>query len=293
MRGFRTGTGDAAMKSALREAVFLIKDIGNALAARIDGLSTVQAGELRFRCNICGRMARAEVSHLTREEPTCRCGSSVRLRSLVHLLTTALFGESLAIPDIPLRKDLTGVDMSGAATYAGRLARRLGYINTFLHQEPRLDILAPADQWLSQCDFVISSDVFEHVLPPVAAAFDNTLQLLKPGGVFVFTVPWIKTGPTVEHFPALHDYHLEQRGETRILVNRTVDGLRQEFNNPVFHGGEGQTLEMRVFSESGILGNLAEAGFCDIRIHGTACPTFGIIWQQPWSLPMTARRPGE
>ena len=279
------------MRLTFRDAVALAKDMRNALAARIEGLVGVQEGELRFRCNICGRMAKVKESLLTREDPTCRCGSSVRLRSLVHLLTTELFGESLPIPDIPLRPDLTGVDMSGAALYAGRLAQRIGYANTFLHKEPYLDILAPTSERLSRCDFVISSDVFEHVAPPVSVALDNTLKLLKPGGLFVLTVPWTKTGNTVEHFPELHEYRIERRGEKRTLINRTVDGRCQEFDNLVFHGGEGETLEMRIFSESGILDGLADAGFCDIRIHGEFCPEFGIIWGQPWSLPITARRP--
>ncbi len=36
-----------------------------------------------------------------------------------------------------------------------------------------------------QLDFVISSDVFEHVPPPVDIAFENTRRMLRPGGLFV------------------------------------------------------------------------------------------------------------
>lgn len=249
------------------------------------------AEQVSFRCNICARQSRVTMAQLTREEPTCRCGSSVRLRSIVHVLTLELFGKSLAIPDIPLRRELVGIDMSGAATYAERLAGRIGYVNTFLHKEPRLDIVSLNEEWLSRCDFVISSDVFEHVAPPVSRAFDNTLLLLKPGGVFVLTVPYTKTGQTVEHFPELYDYRLERREGNRILVNRTLDGRIQEFNDLVFHGGEGETLEMRVFSELGVLSELARAGFSDIRVHEEPCSEFGIVWPQPWSLPISARRP--
>lgn len=268
-----------------------LKELYRDLAARIDALIGAHEGELQFRCNICGRTAKTKTTRLTREAPTCRCGSSVRLRAIVHLLTEGLFGKSLAISDTPSRPDLVGVDMSGAPAYADRLSRRIGYTNTFLHKPPRLDITAPGEEWLSRCDFVISSDVFEHVAPPVSVAFDSVLQLLKPGGIFVLTVPWTKGGETVEHFPGLADFRIVRRGVTPVLVNCTPDGQILEYETLIFHGGEGETLEMRVFSESGILDELARAGFCDIRIHAESCEEFGIFWEHPWSLPITARRP--
>jgi SAM-dependent methyltransferase len=261
------------------------------LSQFLERLKGPRTDQLRFRCNLCGSRCSMPESSLTREQPTCRCGSSVRLRALIHVLSLELFGESLEISDFPRSPDIIGLDMSGAATYAGLLAGRLGYTNTFLHKPPFLDITDPDSRWLGQCDFVMSSDVFEHVAPPVGCAFDNVLRLLKPEGVFVFTVPYAKTGETVEHFPELHDYRLEVRDGKRVLVNRTVDGRAQHFDHLVFHGGEGETLEMRVFSESGVLGELHRAGFSDIRVHHEPCHEHGILWQQDWSLPISARRP--
>ncbi|MEJ1354015.1 MAG: methyltransferase domain-containing protein [Candidatus Sedimenticola sp. (ex Thyasira tokunagai)] len=181
--------------------------------------------------------------------------------------------------------------MSGATTYADMLAMKVGYTNTFLHKPPYLDISNPDSQWLGCCDFVISSDVLEHVAPPVRLAFENTLRLLKPGGVFVLTVPYTKTGETVEHFSELHDYHIEKRKGKWVLQNTTTDGRSQVFDHLIFHGGEGETLEMRLFSETGVLGELYRAGFTDIRIHNEPCRKHGIKWPQDWSLPITARRP--
>ncbi len=258
---------------------------------RFLGFLSPDENMLHFRCNICGRQTKALRARLTREEVTCRCGSTVRLRSLVHVLSQELFGDSLAVPDFPRQPDTRGVDMSGAPAYAGRLAKKIGYTNTFLHKPPRLDITAPDQAWLGTCDFVISSDVLEHVAPPVSRAFENMMLLLKPGGVLVLTVPYTKTGDTVEHFPALHDYHFETRNKKRVLVNVTAQGEKQEFDRLVFHGGEGETLEMRVFSESAVLHELRRAGFVDIRIHGGPRAEFGILWPQDWSLPISARRP--
>jgi SAM-dependent methyltransferase len=247
--------------------------------------------QISFRCNICGRIAQVSPSKLTREDVSCRCGSTVRVRAIAHVLSLELFGKSHALPDMPSRPDLIGVDMSGAAILAERLAKRLGYTNTFLHKAPCLNIVAPPEEWLSRCDFVISSDVFEHVGPPVSRAFENTLRLLKPGGVLVLTVPYNTAGDTVEHFPELHRYHIDKRDGKQVLVNTTANGKLQEFDKLVFHGGDGDTLEMRVFSEGGVLSELERAGFTDIHIHREPCPQFGIAWPQEWSLPISARRP--
>lgn len=249
-------------------------------------------GLLRFRCNICGRVAWAPKERLTRESITCGCGSSVRLRSLVHVLSLELFGRSLPIKDFPFSPEISGLDMSGAIAYGKRLASRLGYTNTFLHKEPRLDITEPGPEWLGRSDFVISSDVFEHVARPVSRAFQNSFRLLRPGGVIILTVPYARDGETIEHFPSLHDYRLVEQDECRMLINTTVDGQQEVFHDLVFHGGEGETLEMRVFSQTGVVEELARAGFVEIRIHDDPFPEFGIIWQHDWSLPISARRTG-
>jgi len=269
----------------------LLRNCRYYLSNLIAGMRLPDDEQVRFRCNICGRRCVAAASALTRENPTCSCGSSVRLRALVHVLSLELFGQSFALPDFPLRQDIVGIDMSGAATYAEGLKRKLGYTNTFLHKPPRLDITAPDPHWYGCCDFIISSDVFEHVARPVGRAFDNALRLLKPGGVLVLTVPYAKTGQTVEHFPELHDWHIEQRDGRRILFDKTDDGRCKHYDGLVFHGGEGETLEMRVFSEAGVLDELRCAGFTAIRIHCDPCAEYGITWPQTWSLPISARRP--
>ena len=74
-------------------------------------------------------------------------------------------------------------------------------------------------------DFIISTDVFEHIEPPVSRAFVNAKKLLKPDGIFIFSVPFSdpeKPGvPTKEHFPELHDYVIEQHDDGYCLKNTT------------------------------------------------------------------------
>jgi len=151
-----------------------------------------------------------------------------------------------------------------------------------------MDIAAVPGHRAAEADFIIASDVFEHVAPPVARAFANARRLLKPGGVLIFSVPFSLDADTVEHFPALHDYRLiETHGSWR-LENRTLDGRQEIFTDLVFHGGPGTTLEMRLFSRAGLEREFAAAGFARLRIADEACPEHGIVWPEPWSVPMVA-----
>jgi hypothetical protein len=49
-------------------------------------------------------------------------------------------------------------------------------------------------------------------------------------------------------------------------------------------------LELRVFSESGLRKSLADAGFEHVSIHAEDYPEYGIVHQEAWSLPISARR---
>jgi SAM-dependent methyltransferase len=247
---------------------------------------------IEFRCNVCGSECSCEPEAIGREQASCNgCGSTVRMRAIVHHVSESLFGTSLALPDFPLRKDLHGVGLSDWQGYARRFAERVDYLNTYYHQEPQLDITRVPEHWLGRFDFLISSDVFEHVCPPVSLAFEGARKLLKPGGTLVLTVPFAtETEATVEHFPELHEFRLEAAadGASR-LVNRRRDGVEETFDNLVFHGGPGPTLEMRLFARAALERDLAAAGFSDIRFASDPVPEFGIHWHHPWSVPVTAR----
>ena len=245
--------------------------------------------KVNFRCNVCGSACAAPMSALQREVASCRrCGSTVRTRTMVHLLTTELFGRSIALPELPIRRDIVGIGLSDSVNYAGRLAEKLGYTNTFFHMEPRLDIAEIPATPAIRYDFIIASDVFEHVAPPVSRAFVNARRLLKPHGVLVFSVPFTLDPETREHYPELHDYRIVETGGAWRVENRTVDGRRQVFTDPVFHGGPGTTLEMRVFSRSGLIREFSDAGFAGVRIAEEPQWAHGIVWPEPWSIPMVA-----
>jgi SAM-dependent methyltransferase len=220
----------------------------------------------------------------------------MRWRSIIHALSTELFGKSMPISDFAKRDDLTGIGLSDCECYALRLPTKLGYTNTFYHQAPFLDITSEKAPSFGQFDFIICSDVFEHIAQPIGNAFDHACRLLKPDGVIIFSVPLLP-GETREHFPELFEYELHRDGAEWTLKNRTADGRKQQFTGLTFHGGPGTVLEMRIFGQDSLKRNFSAAGFRSPVIYSQDARQFGIVWNPnppnpqdapPWA----ARRAG-
>jgi len=247
---------------------------------------------MEFTCNLCGQANRTAAGKLEREAASCSsCGSNVRSRGLLYALSIELFGTALMLPDLPRVKSLRGIGTSDSFHYADRLASRFDYRNTFYDREPRLDIANPGDEHTGRYDFVISSEVFEHVPPPVEAAFQSAFRMLKAHGVLLLTVPYSLELTMAEHFPALHEFGLAQLGGRVCLVNRTREGAVQLFDNLVFHrDGSGAALEMREFNQAGLEQLLEKTGFAPVRIYSEDYPPFGIVRAESWSLPIAARK---
>lgn len=231
------------------------------------------------------------MEQLEREGGACQeCGSTVRLRSLIHLLSTNLFGNSLPLSKWPARPDITGIGISDWYRFEEYFAGKVSYTNMQFDREPFLDITKPDAKHRKTADFIICSEVLEHVAPPARLGFEGLYSMLKPGGVLIFTVPY-GLGQTQEHYPDLFDWKLEQLGTQLMLVNTTRSGFRQTFSNLVFHGGWGEVLEMRVFGLQDIIDHFEAAAFTDLHIMEDDVPDYGICFKETWSLPMTARRP--
>lgn len=252
---------------------------------------------ISFCCNICGNMNADVLIELVsnREAVSCEtCHSSLRMRSIMSALSSELFGESIQLPSFPVSKNIRGLGLSDWEGYAKLLENTFSYINTFYHQEPRLDIANIPDNEIGKYDFVISSDVMEHVpFRDIGKAFTNMARLLKPGGFLLLTVPYKPDGDTDEYYPDLYDFKFITTREKTFLYNRTTDGMEQIFDNLVFHEGGGLTLEMRMFSESGLLKVLAENGFDGrIKIYSENNEKHGILWPISWAVPIVARKLG-
>jgi len=237
---------------------------------------------IEYRCNVCGMKNRLESRKFHRELAACqKCGANARFRGIIYLLAN-LLGETKDTPlqEWPMRKSIFGLGMSDWSGYAHLLRKKFSYENTFYNHEPRLDIMNLTEKYLGKYDFVISSDVFEHILPPLQQGFDNLFRLLKPGGHLIFSVPYTRTEQTVEHYPGLRDYEILDFHGAKIIVNRNDAGCLQVYDNLVFHGGEGTTLEMRVFCEVDVLSRLARSGFENIHVHDQPQLSIGYYWPE-------------
>ena len=247
-----------------------------------------------FRCNVCGHMMMSvPSSRLGREGASCDgCGASVRLRSIMCYLMEELFGENRVLSDMGAsRKDIVGIGLSDWDGYAEPLSRIFDYTNTFYHTDPFLDIVSVPDKYIGKHDFIISTDVFEHVPPPVGLAFHGAFNALKPGGLLVLTVPFRRGDVNKEHYPHLHNYRILNHFGEWVMLNSSVDGNVTLHRNLIFHGGPGTTLEMRVFSQAEVVRLLVEVGFVNIKVHSEERPDWGILLQHNDGLPITARRP--
>lgn len=204
-----------------------------------------------------------------------------------YLVSKAVFGRGAVLATLPERKDVVGCGMSDSENYAGHLRRIFSYTNTFYHQEPYLDICSPVgDEMRDTMDFIVSSDVFEHVPHPVSRAFENSYAMLRPGGTFVFSMPYYDA-LTEEFFPDLHEYEIREENGEHILENTRVDGTKSRYGGLIFHGGPGTVLEMRKISRTEMISSLEKAGFVDIEFCYHV-EEYGIFNHYP--LPLTARK---
>jgi SAM-dependent methyltransferase len=213
------------------------------------------------------------------------------VRGLINALSTELFGVGLALTDFPRIKSMRGLGVSDSNLYALTLGNRFDYRNTFFDREPRFDVTEVDEADFGKYDFIVSSEVFEHVLPPVEKAFRNCRNLLGDTGILVFTMPYSIEPESLEHYPELHRFGFaEVAGET-VLVNRTQTGAWQVFERPVFHRGiTGDSLEAREMNEDALKLTLVAAGFDEVLIYPATCPQFGIVQTETWSLPVVARK---
>jgi SAM-dependent methyltransferase len=244
---------------------------------------------ITFTCNLCGISNTVEA--IPWETPTCsRCGSNVRMRAIIYMLALELFGEARLLPEFPRCENVKGFGMSDAQCYATLLAEKTNYTNTFYDRQPYLDITESHTDQHGTYDFILSSDVFEHVAPPIERAFEEAFRLLKAYGVLCITVPSVIADQTDEHYPDLHQYSVIELAGEHVLINRKKDRTLEIHDNLVFHGGIGATLEMRLFAQADLVRKLRGAGFSDVVLQMEPVEQFGIVFDGPWSRPLVARK---
>jgi SAM-dependent methyltransferase len=241
-----------------------------------------------FTCNICG--AYNEVETFATEPASCACGSNVRLRALIHLLSMELFGSSLILTQFPTLKAIRGLGLSDQPGYAGILAEKFDYANTYYDREPRFDIAELHPQLAGTYDFILLADVLEHITPPVERALEEACRLLKPRGFLGITIYCNPQDEMREHFPELNEFRILRLGDSEVLVNRRRDGSLEVRDDLIFHGGSGATLEMREFGMTALESKLISAGFREVFFLTGNLPPIGVLFDHDVSQPLIARK---
>jgi glycosyltransferase involved in cell wall biosynthesis len=205
---------------------------------------------LRGTCNVCGNETRffRDDPSLDRESLTCEhCRTTSRYRSIARGILDAIKSRTgvgaAAVDELPLHADVPSFRIldtqapfffEPCAYPLPDILRRRDWIDvtvsSYRPDRRAGEMLAPGvvNQNLEQLtfadgtfDIVVTSDVMEHVrLDDRAHA--EIARVLKPGGVYVFTVP-----------------HFRDRRDTleRVRVHDPADPARDEFlTTPEYHG---------------------------------------------------------
>lgn len=240
---------------------------------------------IRWTCNFCISTNQHDIGYFHRELGACeKCGSNVRFRAILYLLEKyVVHGNKDQLAKI------RGIGLSDADLYANRLSVLVQYKNTFFHKAPFLDITDPisASQY-QNLDFVICSDVLEHVDVPVESAFANLAAMLKSGGALILSVPYFTdavSAHTIEHFVQHKSNKTVVEDGREYLVTDTG----AVYANLCWHGGPGSVLERRVFAETALRKCLSDSGFAIEEICGDI-PQAGIIYNMVGSKVMMCRK---
>lgn len=234
-----------------------------------------------FFCVACLRPSKVRNGILGREGSNCFfCKATSRDRAMllnIHLtFLQKLAKNPTRIPKI--------IGISDGYLMEKILTRvyKTNYKNYHYHQEPKLDVTKVPANLFASADIVSCSEVLEHVAPPINTAFQGLNLVLRKAGVLILSVPHTDEFQVhVEHFPVMKESRIEVYGEVSRLRGLNSDGEYLEFNDLVFHGGEGFTLEYRIFSETSLKSFLRENYFTNIHRNRNVI-FFGIKWE-PWS----------
>ncbi len=253
----------------------------------------MRAGPLEGVCNVGGVPDRFVLrgtscrEHLIAE----RSGASGRIRCLVAALSWALYGDPFSsLPAIceDLRsRGARAYLAEGAGPLHAALARHLGadlvasdyfgseYASGATVNGRRHENLERTSFGSAEFDVVITTDVMEHVADAPAAEREIA-RILKPDGLYVFTIPF--------YFTLEHD---------RVRATLEPDGRIVHHEEPEYHGDpvrpdEG-ALVYRDFAEADLRARFGALG-CSFEIVRLWSPWLGILGGD--MIAMAARRAG-
>lgn len=202
-------------------------------------------------CNICGSDAGFEHSPQLppRESFFCvGCGSTSRDRMLLRALGLCL-GRQNPVSEWPTERELVLLETSGYRANPRFLSRCFRYVNLIYSgsadERCIMGDLSELPLRTDSVDFLLSSDVFEHVRRE-QPAWENVYRALKPGGTLILQVPCLGEFP-----------------ETQIRVDVRKEG-DVHILPPEYHAEE--TLVYRYYGDD-LLERLADMGFAVMALR--------------------------
>ena len=242
----------------------------------VDRAVTRLGGIVPIRCPVCGRLSAATgFSDNLRESGLCRhCGATNRNRQIAFVTALAATEQSgspvKSLAALAARADLVVYNTESRGALHEQLHGMPGYLCSEYFgpgHEPGELVGGVAHQDLTRLsfadasiDYVLSSDVFEHVPDPYRAHAE-VHRVVRPGGHHVFTVPF--------HL----DEHLD---DVRACIDD--NGAIRFLAEPIYHDDPVRDEGVLVFTIFGLemLVRLAEVGF-STRMYRLSSPWHGIV----------------
>lgn len=234
------------------------------------------------RCNICGWTDRFLRLDRGREGTICRnCGSTSRNRAVAFVLARVL-DEDQAVFRWTYRLSTRMLESSARGALAMYFRMKFDYYGTEFDPARIAEGTHPREYADFQklhydedtFDFVVASDVFEHIRRD-ADAVREVERVLKPGGYLILTVPY-------DH----------ERAQTIQRVD-TSGPADVHLLPPQYHGGGGHTLAYREYGRD--LSDLVRAAGFFVERVVVDRPELGITPQSVFvarkSQPMTRSEP--
>lgn len=200
-------------------------------------------------CTICGYQGNFPLGNerSLRESYACpNCRFTLRWRDQASVIIDEFGrGQALSIDDLVSKKLLQDVAIYEPALrgpFVQRLRGLKNYTRSYFRPDEPLGTESSdgvRNEDLTQLtfdedsfDLIISSDVMEH-LPNIELAFAETLRVLRPGGVHVFTIP--------------NDFPFPDRTEPRVKI---VNG-QEIFTKPARYHNSGDGTKCLVYTDYG------------------------------------------
>jgi SAM-dependent methyltransferase len=170
-----------------------------------------------IKCPVCGSFSLAYIPDDDfRENYRCtKCSASNRQRQVAFVLCNAIANNKIkSLNDLSEASHLSIYNTETYGSLHHYLSRLKGYVcsdyfgpeyksgdyvNNIMHQD--LMALSIQDNLF---DYVITTDVFEHIPEPYVA-YQEVYRVLKPGGRHIFTVPFYQTEIQDEKRAAIDD----------------------------------------------------------------------------------------